>query len=126
MPRGEVGRALRVLVTVRNRFGTATATSARTRTVATPVELAAVRQSGGDWVLLRNRVGARVSLAGWSLRDAAGNVHALGKVTIAPGRFLRVPTPGLWDARDRATLRLPGGRVADTCSFAAKSDVVRC
>jgi hypothetical protein len=123
---GDVGRALRVLVTVRNRFGSAGATSPATRPVASPLELAAVRHRGAEWVLLRNQTGARFALSGWSLRDASGTTHVLRRGSVAPHGRARVATRRMWNARDRVTLRLPGGRLADTCSYASRAAVARC
>ena len=122
----DVGRALRVAVTVRNRFGDAAATSGPTAVVRSPVEIAAVGHRGREWVLLRNQTRASVPLRGWTLRDAGGAVHPLGRRTIRSLRELRVRTPPIWDARDRVTLRLPGGRVADTCAYAARVAVASC
>jgi glucose/arabinose dehydrogenase len=124
---GDVGRRLRVLVTARNRFGESAVTSAPTREVASPLEIVAVRHRRREWVLLRNESPDGVSLAGWSLRDARGAVHALPRTAIAPGRSIRIHTRSIWNPRDRVTLLLPGGRVADTCSYAAPRAVVaRC
>jgi hypothetical protein len=122
----DVGRALRVLVKVRNRFGEAAATSAPTRPVASPLVISAVRHRGDEWVLLRNATAVRVGLAGWSLSDAGGNVFRLRGAVPASGA-LRVDTRAVWNARDRATLRLPGGRIADTCAYAApRAAIARC
>ena len=122
----DVGRALRVAVTVRNRFGASGATSPATRRVGSPLEVAAVRHRGAEWVLLRNHTGTRFSLAGWSLADAGGATKMLRRGSAAPRATTRVRTPPMWNARDRATLRLPGGRVADTCRYAARAAIARC
>ncbi len=122
----DVGKTLRVVVTARNRFGSGSATSAPGRPVATPVELGAVRHRGDDWVLLRNRTQTTVPLAGWSVSDAAGLAHRFRGGTIGPLRTLRVDTRDVFGARDVATLRLPGGRIADTCAYRARRAVAAC
>jgi hypothetical protein len=121
----DVGRILRVAVTGHNRFGTTSATSAG-RFVATPVELAAVRHRGDDWVLLRNRTQATVPLAGWSIGDGAGLVHRFRRGALGPSKSLRIDTRDVWGGRDRATLRLPDGRVADVCAYRARTAVAGC
>jgi hypothetical protein len=123
---GDVGRGLRVLVTARNRFGSTNALSPVTRPVASPLELAAVRHRRPEWVELRNETGTRFALDGWSLRDAAGAIQILRRGDVAPHGTTRVRTRGLWRARDRATLRLPGGRAADVCAYATRAAVARC
>jgi glucose/arabinose dehydrogenase len=122
---GDVGQRLRVVVTVRNRFGETEAISPTTRPVGSPLEVAAVRHRRAEWVLLRNETSSRVALRGWRLRDARGAVQAL-RGTIGPRHLLRVPTRPIWNARDRVTLVLPDGHVADTCSYAARAAVARC
>jgi hypothetical protein len=108
-----------VLVTARNRFGASAATSAPGRPVDSPVEIAAVRHRGDDWVLLQNHTRRSVLLAGWTLGDG-DRVHTIGRVAIGALRSLRVDTRDFWGARDRATLRTPGGRIADTCAPIAR------
>jgi glucose/arabinose dehydrogenase len=122
----DVGKILRVFVTVRNRFGMSGATSTPGRPVATPVEIEDVRHRGDDWVLLRNETRTKVELRGWSLGDAARTVHRLGRVTLGPLRTLRVDTRDVWRARDGVTLRLPGGGIADTCVYRSRAAVARC
>jgi glucose/arabinose dehydrogenase len=117
---GDVGRRLRVVVTVRNRFGAATATSAPTPTVESPLEIVAVRHRRPESVRLRNESPRAVSLAGWSVRDAGGAVRALPRTTIGARKSLQIRTRRMWNPRDRATLLLPGGRVADSCSYVAR------
>ena len=116
---------LRVLVTARNRFGSTGALSPVTRPVGSPLELAAVRHRRPEWVLLRNETGTRFELEGWSLRGAAGAIQVLRDGSVAPHGTTRVRTRALWRARDRATLRLPGGRAADVCAYATRAAVAR-
>jgi glucose/arabinose dehydrogenase len=122
----DIGKVLRVLVTVRNRFGATEALSAPTGAIASPVVISAVRHRGDDWVLLENKTSSRVALRGWSLSDAGGSVHRLGRVTIRPLRTLRIDTRNIWSARDRALLRLPNGRLADACAYTARRATARC
>jgi hypothetical protein len=122
----DIGKVLRVRVTTSNRFGSSGETSAPGRPVGSPVVLAAVRHRGDDWVLLRNETRTSVSLRGWKLGDSGGVVHTLGRVTIGPLRVLRVDTRDVWGAGDRATLRLPSGRIVDTCAYRMRAAVARC
>jgi glucose/arabinose dehydrogenase len=115
----DLGKVLRVLVTARNRFGASAATSAPGRPVDSPVEIEAVRHRGNDWVLLRNQTRRSVPLAGWTLGDG-NRVHTIGRAAIGALRNLRVDTRDFWGAKDRATLRTPGGRIADTCAPVAR------
>lgn len=115
----DLGQVLRVLVTARNRFGASAATSGPGRPVDSPVEIEAVRHRGNDWVLLRNHTRRSVPLAGWTLGDG-NSVHTIGRAAIGALRTLRVDTRDFWGARDRAALRTPGGRIADTCAPLAR------
>jgi glucose/arabinose dehydrogenase len=113
----DVGRALRVHVTVRNRFGPAGSTSAPSRPVRSPVVIGVVKHFGDDWVVLTNETRLAVALRGWSLASAGRVVRVLGGMTIRPRRVLKVDTADVLGARGRVTLRLPGGRTADTCAY---------
>jgi glucose/arabinose dehydrogenase len=123
---GDVGRSLRVLATVRKRFGESLAVSARTPVVASPVEIVAVRHRGVEWVLLHNLSPLRVSLRDWSLRDSRGAVQPL-RGAIGPRSIRRLYTRRIWNARERVTLVLPSGRVAHECSYASpRTPVATC
>ena len=113
----DVGRALRVQVTVRNRFGPTGSRSAPTRPVRSPVVIGVVKHFGDDWVVLTNETRLTVALRGWSLASAGRVVRVLGGVTIRPRRVLKVDTADVLGTRGRVALRLPGGRTADTCAY---------
>jgi glucose/arabinose dehydrogenase len=113
----DVGRALRVHVTVRNRFGPTGSTSAPTRPVRSPVVIGVVKHFGDDWVVLTNETRLTVSMRGWSLVAAGRVVRVLGGIKIRARRVLKVDTADVLGARGRVTLRLPGGRTADTCAY---------
>jgi Bacterial Ig domain len=104
------GRALRVRVTVRNRFGPTGSTSAPTRPVSSPVVIGVVKHFGDDWVVLTNETRLIVSLRGWSLVAGGRVVRVLGKMTVRPRRVLKVDTADVLGVRGRVTLRVPGGR----------------
>jgi hypothetical protein len=94
--------------------------------VTSPVVISAVRHRGDDWVLLENKTSSTVPLRGWSLSDAGGSVHRLGRVAMRPLGTLRIDTKNIWSARERATLRLPNGRLADVCAYTARRTTARC
>lgn len=45
-----------------------------------------------EWVALRNVTTGRVSLSGWTLRDAQNHVYAFGNLTVAAGATVYVHT----------------------------------
>jgi Lamin Tail Domain len=85
-----------------------------------------------EWVALRNVTRSKVSLSGWTLRDAQNHVYAFGALTVAAGATVYVHTgPGrgtaahrywgsasyVWNnSGDTATLRDPK-RVVQSCRW---------
>lgn len=86
-----------------------------------------------EWVALRNTTAARVTVSGWTLRDAQNHVHQLGSLTIAPratvylhtGRGTNTAVHRYWgsgnyvwnNTGDKAVLRDKAGRLLQTCSW---------
>jgi Lamin Tail Domain len=89
----------------------------------------------GEWFTITNTGNAARSLAGWRLRDKAGNVYRFGSFTLGAHLTARIhtgsgPTYGLhrywgknkqvWNnGKDTATLRNANGAVVDRCSYNA-------
>jgi hypothetical protein len=87
----------------------------------------------GEWVQLHNRVGYRISLSGWTLRDTAGHVYKFGTyslkgygyIKIHTGKGTNTQTDRYWghswyvwnNTGDRATLKNVSGSVIDRCSY---------
>jgi Lamin Tail Domain len=92
-----------------------------------------------EWVQLHNRSGQRVTLTGWSVRDAAGHVYkfgtyrikAYGYVKIHTGKGTNTQTDRYWgrswyvwnNTGDRATLENANGTVIGQCSYSDSSEV---
>lgn len=85
-----------------------------------------------EWVALRNVTTRKVSLSGWTVRDAQAHVYAFGALTVAAGATVYVRTGKgkntaasrywgsgnyIWNnTGDTATLRDPQ-RVVQTCAW---------
>ena len=85
-----------------------------------------------EWVALRNTTARKVSLSGWTLRDAQNHVYRFGALTLAPRATVTVHTGRgtnsaahrywssgnyIWNnTGDTATLRDPR-RVVQTCAW---------
>lgn len=86
-----------------------------------------------EWVQLHNRSSSRITLTGWTLRDAQGHVYRFGGYTIRAHGYVKVhtgrggntQTDRYWGRRwyiwnntgDTATVRDGGGALIDRCSF---------
>ncbi len=86
-----------------------------------------------EWVQLHNRSGSRITLTGWTLRDAQDHVYKFGTYTIKPYGYVKIhtgkgtntQTDRYWGRRwyvwnntgDRATLKNRSGTVIDRCSY---------
>lgn len=90
-----------------------------------------------EWVQLHNRSGSRISLAGWTLRDAQNHVYTFGTYTIKPHGYVKIHTGKgsntqtdlywghswyIWNnTGDRATLKDAHGKVLGQCSYTGSS-----
>jgi hypothetical protein len=91
-----------------------------------------------EWVLLKNTGGYRISLQGWTLRDAAGHVyHFPAAFRLGAGSTVKIHTGKgsntrrnlywgsgsyIWNNdSDTATLKRASGTVADKCSYSNSS-----
>ena len=96
-----------------------------------------------EYVLITNNGNKVKQLKGWKLRDSDGDaVYRFPDFKLRPGRDVRVRTgPGqddgndlymdkltyVWDnTGDKATLKRPGGTVADTCSYSGNVSPAPC
>lgn len=86
-----------------------------------------------EWVQLHNRSGSRITLTGWTLRDAQGHVYrfgnysitAYGYVKIHTGKGANTQTDRYWgrgwyvwnNTGDTATLKDRGGALIGRCSY---------
>ena len=90
-----------------------------------------------EWVQLHNTSGARITMTGWTLRDAAGHVFTFGTFTIKPHAYVKIHTgPGrntqtdlywnkhwyIWNnTGDTAILSDNHGRQLDKCTYTGTS-----
>lgn len=90
-----------------------------------------------EWVQLYNTSGARISLTGWRLRDAAGHVFTFGPFTLGPYAYVKVHTGTghgtstdrywcqhwyIWNnTGDHITLKYPTGSVVDYQTYRGTS-----
>ena len=95
-----------------------------------------------EWVQLHNTSGARITMTGWTLRDAANHVFRFPAFTIKPHAYVKINTgPGrntqtdlywgsgwyIWNnTGDTAILRDNHGRQLDKCTYPGTSDPVFC
>jgi hypothetical protein len=95
-----------------------------------------------EWVQLHNTSGARITMTGWTLRDAAHHVFRFGTFTIKPHAYVKIHTgPGrdtqtdlywgsgsyIWNnTGDTAILRDASGHQLDKCTYPGTSDHVFC
>lgn len=86
-----------------------------------------------EWVKLHNRTSRRVTLTGWTLRDASRHVYTFGRyrlkagatVKVRTGRGSNTQTNLYWGRRwyiwnntgDTAKLERPSGKVKSRCSY---------
>jgi lamin tail-like protein/Big-like domain-containing protein len=144
----DIGRRLRVRVTVANRFGRSSALSTSTPPIPSPIVFSRIvfhprARSQHESVALRNVGADRVQLRGWTIGDGDGNRFRFGSLSLTRGRSVTVETGAgvatatrrfwrreqqVWDDRgERALLRAPNGALADSCRYrAAGSGVARC
>jgi hypothetical protein len=144
----DIGRRLRVRVTVANRFGRSSALSASTPPIASPIVFSRIGfaprvRPRHESVALRNVGADRVQLRGWTIGDGDGNRFRFGALTLTRGQSVSVVAgtgvatatrrfwrrgDQVWDDRgERAVLRTPNGALADSCRYrAARSGVARC
>jgi len=90
-----------------------------------------------EWVQLHNLSGSRITLTGWTLRDAQRHVYTFGSYTIKPhgyvtihtGKGANTQTDRYWghswyvwnNTGDRATVEDAHGHVLDQCSYQGTS-----
>lgn len=95
-----------------------------------------------EWVQLRNTSGSRITMTGWTLRDAAHHVFRFPAFTIRPHASVKIHTgPGrntqsdlywgshwyIWNnTGDTAILQDGGGHRLDTCTYPGTSDHYFC
>lgn len=86
-----------------------------------------------EWIQLHNRSGSRITLTGWTVRDAQGHTYtfrtytikAYGYVRIHTGKGTNTQTDRYWglgnyvwnNTGDTATLKNRSGTVIDRCSY---------
>ena len=86
-----------------------------------------------EWVQLHNTSGSRISLAGWTLRDAQGHVYTFGTYTIKAHGYVKIHTGKgtntqtdryqgrswyVWNnTGDTATVKNQIGVVIDKCGY---------
>src|SRR5438874_127041 len=91
-----------------------------------------------EWVQLHNTASHAVRLAGWKVRDAAGHVYRFGTFKLGAGASVKIHTGHgsnthknvywgsgnyIWNNDgDTATLKRPGGTVADRCHYSDPSE----
>lgn len=95
-----------------------------------------------EWVQLHNRSGSRITLTGWTLRDAQGHVYkfgaytikAYGYVKIHTGKGTNTQTDRYWghsgyvwnNTGDTATLKNRTATVIDRCSYSGGGSYKIC
>ena len=96
-----------------------------------------------EWIILRNTGNSRKAVGGWRIRDRAGHVYVFpAGARIGAGDTVKIHTGNgsdsahhrYWDQDnyvwnndgDRATLKKPNGRVADTCSYSGSGSSKVC
>ncbi len=95
-----------------------------------------------EWIRVANTGSRAKQLRGWRIRDGAGHAYQFGSLRLRAGRTVTLHTgPGLDGRRhvfwgsgwyiwnndaDRATLRKPSGRTADSCSYSGSNAVAYC
>jgi Lamin Tail Domain len=94
----------------------------------------------GEYFRLTNTTAAAINLAGWTVRDAAGNAYTFGSHTVAAGHTVYVhtgqgvngrpdsaqlywgKTSYIWNnSGDSATLRTSDGATIDSCRYTGSS-----
>jgi len=96
----------------------------------------------GEWVQLHNISGSRISLTGWTVRDAQNHVYkfgtysinAHGYVKVHTGRGTNTQTDRYWglswyvwnNTGDTATLKNANGTVIDRCSYGSGGSYKIC
>jgi hypothetical protein len=97
-----------------------------------------------EWFRLTNKTSTSVSLKGWTVRDAGGNVYSFPTYLLGAGRNVVVrtgkgtagqpvdtrywgSTKYIWNnAGDTATLRDSASKTIDTCTWASDKDYTNC
>lgn len=90
-----------------------------------------------EWVQLHNTSGSRITLTGWTLRDAQGHVYRFGTYTIKAHGYVKIHTGKgtntqanrywghswyIWNnTGDTATLRNRSAALVDRCSYTGSS-----